>query len=232
MEGGDLVSAVLDVRDLHLRRGARQILSGISFTVPRGGLVALMGPSGSGKTTILRAIAGLERFDQGSIAIDGLEVSGERLLGGQALRQWRARMGLVFQFHHLFEHLTALENVTLAPRHVHRIAPSAADSRARELLDSLGVEHRAGALPRELSGGEAQRVAIARALALDPPLLMMDEPTASLDPERRADLGGLLRDLAARGRAVLVSTHDDAFAGEYATEIRHLADGGLVNKVE
>lgn len=225
------MSAVLEVRGVHLRRGARQILTGVTFIVPRGGLVALMGPSGSGKTTMLRAIAALERFDEGALAIDGLEVSSERVLAGNALRQWRGRMGLVFQFHHLFEHLTALENVTLAPVHVHHVARSAADNRARELLHSLGVEHRAGALPRELSGGEAQRVAIARALALDPPLLMMDEPTASLDPERRADLGGLLRGLAARGRAILVSTHDDAFAREFATDVRRLADGSIGGSV-
>jgi ABC-type polar amino acid transport system ATPase subunit len=169
-----------------------------------------MGPSGSGKTTVLRAIAALERFDEGAIVIDGLEVSGGGVLTGRALQQWRARMGLVFQFHHLFEHLTALENVTLAPVHVHRVARAAADARA---------------LPRELSGGEAQRVAIARALALDPPLLMMDEPTASLDPARRTDLGVLLRDLAARGRAILVSTHDDTFAREFATGVHRLGDG-------
>jgi ABC-type polar amino acid transport system ATPase subunit len=224
------VSAVLDVRDVHLRRGVRKILTGVTFTVPRGAIVALMGPSGSGKTTMLRAIAGLERFDDGAIAIDGLEVGGGRKLTGQALRQWRGRMGFVFQFHHLFEHLTALDNVTLAPVHVHRVTKSTAESRARELLDSLGVEHRAGALPRELSGGEAQRVAIARALALDPPLLMMDEPTASLDPERRADLGALLRGLATRGRAILVSTHDDTFACDFATDVLRLVEGTVAGE--
>ena len=155
--------------------------------------------------------------------MDGLEVGGRGVLAGRALQEWRARMGFVFQFHHLFEHLSALENVTLAPVHVHHVARSAAEARARELLHSLGVEHRAGALPRELSGGEAQRVAIARALALDPPLLMMDEPTASLDPARRSDLGVLLRELASRGRAILVSTHDDPFAGEFATSVHRLS---------
>jgi ABC-type polar amino acid transport system ATPase subunit len=179
---------------------------------------------------MLRAIAGLDRFDEGAIAIDGLEVGGGRKLAGQALRQWRSRMGFVFQFHHLFEHLTALDNVTLAPVHVHRVTKSTAETRARELLDSLGVEHRAGALPRELSGGEAQRVAIARALALDPPLLMMDEPTASLDPERRADLGVLLRALAARGRAVLISTHDDVFARDVATNVLRLVEGAVAGE--
>jgi polar amino acid transport system ATP-binding protein len=188
--------SVLDVRDVHLRRGARRILTGMSFTVGRGELIALMGPSGSGKTTMLRAIAALERFEEGRISLEGVVVTGPGALTGDTLRQWRSRMGFVFQFHHLFEHLTVLDNVALAPVHVHRVARPAADARARDLLRSLGVDHRAGALPRELSGGEAQRVAIARALALDPPLLMMDEPTASLDPERRGDLGRLLRELA------------------------------------
>jgi ABC-type polar amino acid transport system ATPase subunit len=230
VEGGNVMSTVLDVRGVHLRRGARRILTGITFAVPRGAIVALMGSSGSGKTTMLRAIAGLERFDEGAIAIDGLEAGGGRRLAGHALRQWRRRMGFVFQFHHLFEHLTALDNVTLAPVHVHRVTQSTAETRARELLDSLGVSHRAGALPRELSGGEAQRVAIARALALDPPLLMMDEPTASLDPERRADLGVLLQGLAARGRAVLVSTHDDVFARDFGTIVLRLVEGSVAGE--
>ncbi len=219
------MSVVLEVRGVHLRRGGRQILNAATFAVPQCGLVALMGPSGSGKTTMLRAIAGLERFEEGAVAIDTLEITGGRGLAGEALRRWRSRMGFVFQFHHLFDHLTALQNVTLAPVHVHRITRSAAEARARELLQSLGVDHRAGALPRELSGGEAQRVAIARALALDPPLLMMDEPTASLDPERRRELGLLLRALAARGRAILFSTHDDAFSGEFATGVIRLRPG-------
>jgi polar amino acid transport system ATP-binding protein len=225
MEGADGVTTVLAVHEVHLRRGARRILTGMTFTVPRGGLVTLMGPSGSGKTTMLRAVAALERFDEGKIVLEGLEATGGGLQAGNALRQWRSRMGMVFQFHHLFEHLTALDNVTLAPVHVHHVARSAAEDRAQDLLRSLGVEHRARALPRELSGGEAQRVAIARALALDPPLLMMDEPTASLDPGRRGDLGRLLRTLADRGHAILVSTHDEAFTREFATGVVRMADG-------
>jgi ABC-type polar amino acid transport system ATPase subunit len=219
------MSVVLDVRGVHLRRGPRRILTGMTFEVPRGALVALMGPSGSGKTTMLRAIAALERFDEGTIVLEGLEAAGGRVQGRDALRQWRSRLGLVFQFHHLFDHLTALDNVTLAPVHVHHVARSIAEARARALLRSLGVDHRAAALPRELSGGEAQRVAIARALALDPPLLMMDEPTASLDPARRAELGRLLRELAARGHAILVSTHDDAFVREFATGAIRMSEG-------
>lgn len=220
-------ASVLEITGVSLRRGNRQILNRVGFSVPRGGMLALMGPSGSGKTTILRVIAALEPFDEGSIAIDDLVVSGGHVLTGTELRQLRSRVGLVFQFHHLFEHLTVLKNVTLAPLHVHRVQPAAAEARARELLKALGVDHRANALPRELSGGEAQRVAIARALAVDPPVLMMDEPTASLDPQRRGELGALLRGLADQGRAILVSTHDEEFARDWTTGILRLKDGAV-----
>src|SRR5207247_60741 len=115
-------------------------------------------------------------------------------------------------FHCLFEHLPALANVCLAPVHAHGVTPADAERRAHELLAAFGVDHRADALPRQLSGGEAQRVAIARALAVDPPVLLMDEPTASLDPERRAELGELLARLLADGRTLLVATHDEDFA--------------------
>ena len=218
-------ATALQVSDVYVRRGERVILSGVVANVARGSIVALMGPSGSGKTTMLRAIAALEPFDTGTISIDGVAIAGGALPPPSVIRQLRTRVGLVFQFHHLFDHLTALANVTLAPVHVHRVAPAAADARAMELLRAFGVEHRARALPRELSGGEAQRVAIARALAVDPPLLMMDEPTASLDPERREELGALLKNLANQGRAILVSTHDEDFARDWATSVLRLREG-------
>ncbi len=229
LEGADRMTPLLDVRGVGLRRGSREILREVTFSVAPGSLTALMGPSGSGKTTMLRAVAGLERFDAGTIAIDGLELRGGRPLSGLPLRRWRERIGMVFQFHHLFEHLTALENVTLAPVHVHGVDRAAAGERARELLGMLGVEHRADALPRELSGGEAQRVAIARALAMDPPLLMMDEPTASLDPTRRRELGELLRGLAGRGRSILISTHDEGFTADFATAVLTLHRGAIAS---
>jgi len=134
----------------------------------------------------------------------------------------------VFQFHCLFEHMSALRNVCLSPVHVYRKSGQEADSRARELLAQLGVASRADALPRELSGGEAQRVAIARALAVDPPVLLMDEPMASLDPPRRAELGAILQRLAAAGRTLVVTSHDEAFAQQYATRILSIEDGRLV----
>jgi ABC-type polar amino acid transport system ATPase subunit len=214
---------------VELRRGSRPILRGVTFEVARGELLAVMGPSGSGKTTILRTIAGLERFDAGQIVIDGVTLTGGSDLATATLRALRRKVGMVFQFHCLFEHLSAIANVCLAPVHAYGVAPADADRRGRELLTAFGVEHRAGALPRQLSGGEAQRVAIARALAVDPPVLMMDEPTASLDPARRAELGALLHKLLGQGRTLIISTHDEEFAREWATRVVRLSDGRLEN---
>lgn len=223
------MSTILDVRDLALKRGDRAILSGTTFSLSRGGLAALMGPSGSGKTTVLRAIAGLERFDAGTIVLNELTLSAGAKHTGDVLKKLRRQVGLVFQFHHLFEHLSALRNITLAPIHVLGMPVSAAERRAKELLEALGVEHRASALPRELSGGEAQRVAIARALAVDPPLLMLDEPTASLDPSRRNELGELLSQLRSQDRTILLTTHDEDFAGRWATTILRVSNGAIVS---
>ena len=204
------MTATLTVRGLRLTRGTRAILQGVNLDAEAGEIVALMGLSGSGKTTILREIAGLATPDAGEIT------------AGKA--------GMVFQFHYLFEHLSAIDNVTLAPRHVQRVSVADARTRAQQLLDQLGVGHRAGALPRELSGGEAQRVAIARALAVDPPLLLLDEPTASLDPARKHDLGDALRALAAAGRALVMTSHDDDFVREHATRVVVLANGVVVEE--
>jgi ABC-type polar amino acid transport system ATPase subunit len=218
---------ILSVTDLRLSRGKREILRGVSFAADRGELVALMGLSGGGKTTILRTIAALETFDGGSIEIGGVALRP----GANArttIRDLRKQVGMVFQLHYLFEHLTAIENVTLAPTHVAHVADADAESRAMALLDSLGVAHRRNAFPRELSGGEAQRVAIARSMAMDPPVLMLDEPTASLDPARRYELGETLVKLTKDGRTLLVTTHDDDFARDFATRVIILAEGEIV----
>ncbi len=217
---------VLAVQDIHLRRGPRDVLRGARFAIEPGELVAIMGPSGSGKTTILRAVAGLEPFQQGRITIGDVSLS-PGVHTASTLRALRRQIGLVFQFHCLFEHISALDNVCLAPVHAHGVARAEAEARARELLRAFGVEHRAGALPRELSGGEAQRVAIARALAVNPKVLLMDEPTAALAQERRAELGALVRDLVERGRTLLVVTHDEEFARNYATRVLRLVDGRI-----
>ncbi|HUK33815.1 MAG TPA: ATP-binding cassette domain-containing protein [Vicinamibacterales bacterium] len=204
------MTSVLAVDGLRLRRGTREILRGVSFTADRGDIVAIMGPSGSGKTTILRAIAGLERYEGGAIDIEG------------------GRAGMVFQFHCLFEHLSAIDNVCLAPVHAHHVTRDDAERRAHELLQAFGIDHRAAAFPRELSGGEAQRVAIARALAVDPHVLLLDEPTASLDPERRTELGLLLTALARDGRTLVIATHDEDFARACATRTFRVLEGRLV----
>ena len=204
------MTRALTVRGLRLKRGEREILRGVDVDASQGDLVALMGLSGSGKTTILRVIAGLETADAGEVSA--------------------VKTGMVFQFHYLFEHLSALDNVMLAPVHVQQTPLAAARSRAQLLLDQLGVGHRARALPRELSGGEAQRVAIARALAVDPPLLLLDEPTASLDPARRNDLGDTLKALAGSGRALVMTSHDDDFVRQFASRVVVLDNGEVVEQ--
>lgn len=221
-------SAVV-VRGLEMTRGARRVLAGVDFEIGCGEVVALMGASGSGKTTILRVLAGLEPFESGAVRVDGVTVP-EGSAQPRALHELRRKVGMVFQFHCLFEHLSAAENVALALVHVHRVAPAEAQRRAAELLELLGVQHRGAALPRELSGGEAQRVAIARALATDPPVLLMDEPTASLDPSRRAELASLVTSLAGRNRTLLIATHDEAFAEEAATRTLRVVHGRVVTE--
>ena len=221
------MSAVLTVDRLLLRRGDRPVLDGVGLSLARGEFLGLLGPSGSGKTTLLRAVAGLTRFDGGTIDVDGVRLEPGRLPSGGLARELRKRVGLVFQGANLFEHLDVTANVTLAPIHVLGLSVSAAGERARTLLDLLGVSGRARALPVELSGGEAQRVAIARSLAMDPPLLLMDEPTAALDPARRRELGELLRELNRRGTTLLVATHDLDFAGTFPDRTVSLAGGRI-----
>ena len=216
---------VLRVDGLRLQRGERVILAGVSLEVRRGEIVALMGPSGSGKTTILRAVAGLERFQSGQIDVDGVRLAGGADVPKPTLRELRRKVGMVFQFHCLFEHLSAIDNVCLAPVHAFGVTVPDARRRGLALLAGFGVEHRAAALPCQLSGGEAQRVAIARALAVDPPLLLLDEPTASLDPARRAELGALLQGLQRQQRTLVIATHDEDFAHEFATRVVRMRDG-------
>lgn len=220
---------VLAIDGLRLSRGAREVLCGVDIHVARGELVALMGLSGSGKTTILRAVAGLEPFDAGEIRVHDVALRA-RMHPGHARHALHQKVGMVFQFHYLFEHLTALDNVTLAPVHVQRRTPQEARTRAEQLLAHVGVGHRASALPRELSGGEAQRVAIARALAVDPPLLLLDEPTASLDPARRNELGDTLRQLAGEGRTLVMTSHDDDFVRDFASRVVVLAGGCVMEE--
>ncbi len=223
-----LSAPVLSISGLRLSRGAMEVLKGVDLALQRGELVALMGLSGCGKTTILRAVAALEPFQAGAIRVDGVPLHPGPMPRETALGELRRKVGLVFQLHCLFDHLSALDNVTLAPIHALRHSRAEAEARAHALLEGLGVVARTRSRPRELSGGEAQRVAIARALAVDPPLLLMDEPTASLDPARRNELGDSLETPTTQGRTLLVATHDDDFARDYATRVVVLSDGAVV----
>jgi ABC-type polar amino acid transport system ATPase subunit len=219
--------SALAVRDLRVERGGRAVVQSVSFDARPGELLALMGASGSGKTSVLRAIAGLEPVAAGTIETGGVRLGPGPLPRGAALRALHRRIGMVFQFHNLFAHLTAAHNVWLAPVHVRGDAREAAARTARRLLEELGVGSRAEARPHELSGGEAQRVAIARALAMDPPVLLLDEPTASLDSERRADLARTVRALVQGGRTVVAATHDADFVRGCADRVLQLQDGRI-----
>jgi ABC-type polar amino acid transport system ATPase subunit len=219
---------LLDVAGLQVHRGTRLVVTQVSFAAERGELLALMGASGSGKTTVLRAIAGLDPISGGAITVGDVTLRAAGRPHPSLLRQLHRRVGMVFQFHHLFAHMSALDNVTLAPVHVLQQSRSDAQSRGRALLASLGVAHRADAMPHELSGGEAQRVAIARALAMEPPVLLMDEPTASLDPARRDDLAATLTKLVSEGRTIVVASHDEDFVNACARRTLVMNEGRLL----
>ena len=222
--------SALEIRGLRATRGDREILRGVDLELARGQVCALMGVSGAGKSTVLRAVAALQPFSAGSIVVAGFALHPGPVPAQSRLRELRHKVGMVFQAHALFEHLTVLDNVTLAPVHSLRWPEERARTVARELLSTLGVAHRAAAHPRELSGGEAQRVAIARALAPDPLVLLMDEPTSALDPARRAALAESLRALAKQGRGLLIATHDVDFARAAADRVIVLSEGVMVEE--
>jgi ABC-type polar amino acid transport system ATPase subunit len=221
-------TSVLDVSAVTIVRAARTLAEDVSFTAARGEVLVLRGPSGAGKTTVLRAIAGLDPIAAGRITVDGAAIGPDQTQRARALRELRRHVGMVFQFHHLFEHLTALENVWLAPVHVLRQPRAEAERRAHELLEQMGIGARARARPRELSGGEAQRVAIARALAVGPQVLLMDEPTASLDAERRDSLAGTLRHLAAGGCTLVIASHDEEFIRACSHRVVRMEAGRVI----
>jgi ABC-type polar amino acid transport system ATPase subunit len=222
------MTAALTIRHLEMRRGNATVLRGVNLDVAPGEICALLGTSGAGKTSVLRAIAALQPFDAGTISIGDVTLRPGALQRESQLRALRSKVGMVFQSHSLFEHLTVLENVTLAPVHVLGWPVARANDAAHSLLAALGIAERAQALPREISGGQAQRAAIARSLALDPLLLLLDEPTSALDPARRGALVETVRALAKQGRALLVSTHDVEFARAAADRAVVLASGIVV----
>lgn len=196
----------------HYPGNAQPTLKGMSFNLEAGTLTALLGKSGAGKSTALRCVMGLEPFEEGSIEVDGVTVRGtaqcrphERT---QALREARARLGLVFQSFELFPHLSVLDNCTLAPMKVKGVTREQANARAEALLEQLGLKERMHAWPEQLSGGQKQRVAIARALCMEPRVLLYDEPTSALDPSLKQEVLEALKRVDATGVTQVVVTHD------------------------
>ena len=201
-------------------------LTDIDLTVGRGEVVVVIGPSGSGKSTLCRTINRLETITSGTITVDGRSLPQE----GKALAALRADVGMVFQAFNLFAHLTVLENVTLGPMRVRRRSRSDAESRARALLERVGVAEQAEKLPAQLSGGQQQRVAIARALAMDPKVMLFDEPTSALDPEMITEVLDVMVGLARDGMTMIVVTHEMGFARKAADRVVFMADGRILEE--
>ncbi|HUJ58702.1 MAG TPA: amino acid ABC transporter ATP-binding protein [Kofleriaceae bacterium] len=209
---------MISVRKLSKQHGELRVLHELSAEVARGETIAIVGPSGGGKSTLLRCLNFLEPFDAGEVQIAKVTLT-PAMRDQAALRALRTTVGMVFQQFNLFPHLTALDNITLAPRVVRKLDSAAAARRGRELLARVGLADRAAAYPHQLSGGQQQRVAIARALAQDPEVLLFDEPTSALDPEMRDEVMAVIRDLAAGGMTMLVVTHEMQFATEIAHRV-------------
>jgi polar amino acid transport system ATP-binding protein len=213
--------------------GALKVLKGVTLEIGRGQVLVLVGPSGSGKSTFLRCINHLEVVNGGRLYVDG-DLIGYRERGGklhempprEAAKQ-RRDIGMVFQHFNLFPHRTALANIVEAPIQVKGVKKAAALSRAKDLLDQVGLSDKATAYPAQLSGGQQQRVAIARALAMNPKLMLFDEPTSALDPELVGEVLGVMKKLASEGMTMVVVTHEMGFAREVADQLVFM-DGGVI----
>ena len=213
--------SVLSLDGVRKSFGDNVVLRDIDLTVERGQCVVLIGASGSGKSTLLRCVNLLEVVDDGRITLEGDDITDPRVDADAV----RARMGVVFQAYNLFPHLSVLDNITLAPVRVHKVARAQAEERARAMLERVGLADRAGARPDELSGGQQQRVAIARALVNDPTLMLLDEVTSALDPELVGEVLDLLRSLTDDGMTMIVNTHEMGFARQVADTVCFLHDG-------
>ncbi|MGY3378733.1 polar amino acid transport system ATP-binding protein [Arthrobacter sp. TE12231] len=230
---GPAASPLLVARNVRKRYGSVEVLKGISLSVNPGEVMCLLGPSGSGKSTFLRCINHLERIDGGRISVGG-DLIGytqrqDRIfeMNPRQVARQRRGIGMVFQRFNLFPHMTALENISVAPVGVKKVPKQQASKRGMDLLERVGLAHLAKAYPAQLSGGQQQRVAIARALAMDPQLLLFDEPTSALDPELVGDVLDVMRTLASDGMTMIVVTHEIGFARSAADNVVFM-DGGVV----
>ncbi|WP_046866777.1 amino acid ABC transporter ATP-binding protein [Microvirga massiliensis] len=215
----------LDIAGLEASYGLVPVLSGINLSVARGDVIGLIGPSGSGKSTILRVLMGLTALKAGTVRLDGEAVDYSR---AQDLRRLRDRVAIVFQQYNLFQNMTALENVTIAPVKIKKRSKAEVDAEARALLAKVGLGDKLDRYPDELSGGQQQRVAIARALALQPEILLLDEITAALDPELVSEVLDTIRVLAREGMTMLIVSHEMGFIREVSSRVAFLAGGKIV----
>jgi polar amino acid transport system ATP-binding protein len=215
---------LLDVRNLSCSYGSEKVLRDVSLSADRGEVVSLIGPSGSGKSTFLRALVGLEAPDGGCVLFDGSEVDYAQR---SSLRDLRSRLAIVFQQYNLFQNMTVLGNVTVAPLRIQKRPRDEVEALARDLLTRVGMEAKLDAYPADLSGGQQQRVAIARALALKPEILLLDEVTSALDPERVNEVLDTIRQLTGEGITMLIVSHEMAFVREVSTRVV-MMDGGYV----
>jgi polar amino acid transport system ATP-binding protein len=217
---------LINVKDLHKSFGENEILKGISTHVDEQEVVVVIGPSGSGKSTFLRCLNGLETATSGEIEIAGMKLTDPKT----NIHQLRQHVGMVFQQFNLFKHLTILENITIGPRKVKKIAAAEADKTARELLAKVGLVGKETSYPDELSGGQQQRVAIARALAMEPAVMLFDEPTSALDPEMVGEVLQVMKALAVEGMTMVVVTHEMGFAREVGHRVIFMDDGLIVEE--
>ena len=229
-----LTQPLVRIEAVHKHFGELHVLKGVDLEVAHGEVVCLLGPSGSGKSTLLRCINHIEAISAGRIQVGdeviGYRQRGDRLheLAPRAIAVQRRTIGMVFQRFNLFPHRTVLENVADGPILVRRESRAAAEQRATELLDRVGLAEKHHAYPRQLSGGQQQRVAIARALAMEPKLMLFDEPTSALDPELVGEVLDVMKDLARSGLTMIVVTHEIGFAKEMADRVAFLDGGSIV----
>ena len=217
---------MIEIKNVSKWFGDFQVLTDVNETIERSQTVVICGPSGSGKSTLLRCVNGLEPYQEGEIVVDGVSLSDSRT----NLYKLRENIGMVFQRFELYPHMTALQNISLAPMKVRKWPKQKAEQKAMELLKRVGIPDKADAYPANLSGGQQQRVAIARSLAMEPRYMMFDEPTSALDPEMIKEVLDVMANLAKEGMTMLCVTHEMGFAREVADEIIFMDFGKIVER--